>query len=500
MSIAEFYLEHGIDPGDPDSFDAFMVGMSEGHDDGAWCYRARHGNEWDDDDEDVDGDALPDGPTGSVFDRAASWQAVADVAGVPAHEAAVPPGTVDAGRDNTLATGVWEGGRLVPAPVPDGCHRGAVAPHWVLAANATNATEDDCMDDEDKRELYFQRLLAAVMGRFVVTPREGSTYADDTIQGAPLLGVRYTFRWWTPGGDVFDDNICKFCSNEASEFLLSEPCPGRFNVRREYLWLEQDEQDFWSAMWCWVHDGTTGSDIWDEALANLKSEALGADMKARMRGPRRGSGGGVSGPLTKGGRVLCTAGGIGGGHRPATKSSTKHWTCSSCKRKLAAVGFSAKESTKRHDVGRVCKICTHIASVAGTSKESAVATAPLSSHRIAPTHAECGVCSRTLAAAAFDASLEDFEGRPTCKICVRSKVVQLAPRMDTADTPTTAEVTQAATTASPRPLRCSSCESMCDPSDFSQRQRKKKSTERRCKACVARDPSTAEAYARVALL
>ena len=40
MSIAEFYIDNGIDPGDPDSFDAWMAGAAHGDYDGAWVYRA----------------------------------------------------------------------------------------------------------------------------------------------------------------------------------------------------------------------------------------------------------------------------------------------------------------------------------------------------------------------------------------------------------------------------------------------------------------------------
>lgn len=40
MSIASFYIENGIDPGDPGSLDAFLGGIAEGHQDGAWCYKA----------------------------------------------------------------------------------------------------------------------------------------------------------------------------------------------------------------------------------------------------------------------------------------------------------------------------------------------------------------------------------------------------------------------------------------------------------------------------
>ena len=38
MSIAEFYIENGIDPGDPASFDAWMVGHERGSMDGGWEY------------------------------------------------------------------------------------------------------------------------------------------------------------------------------------------------------------------------------------------------------------------------------------------------------------------------------------------------------------------------------------------------------------------------------------------------------------------------------
>jgi hypothetical protein len=41
MSMAEFYIDHGIDPGDPDSFDAWMEGEKHGDYDGAHMYRAQ---------------------------------------------------------------------------------------------------------------------------------------------------------------------------------------------------------------------------------------------------------------------------------------------------------------------------------------------------------------------------------------------------------------------------------------------------------------------------
>ena len=36
MSMAEFYMDNGIDPGDPDSLDAFMGGLEHGHSGGAY--------------------------------------------------------------------------------------------------------------------------------------------------------------------------------------------------------------------------------------------------------------------------------------------------------------------------------------------------------------------------------------------------------------------------------------------------------------------------------
>ena len=39
MSIASFYIDNGIDPGDPDSLDAFLGGLAHGSSDGAWAYR-----------------------------------------------------------------------------------------------------------------------------------------------------------------------------------------------------------------------------------------------------------------------------------------------------------------------------------------------------------------------------------------------------------------------------------------------------------------------------
>jgi len=38
MSIAEFYVENGIDPSDPDSYDAWLAGAMNGDPNGAWEY------------------------------------------------------------------------------------------------------------------------------------------------------------------------------------------------------------------------------------------------------------------------------------------------------------------------------------------------------------------------------------------------------------------------------------------------------------------------------
>eukprot|EP01006_Ploeotia_vitrea_P049227 TRINITY_DN67322_c4_g3_i1.p1 TRINITY_DN67322_c4_g3~~TRINITY_DN67322_c4_g3_i1.p1 ORF type:complete len:208 (-),score=16.26 TRINITY_DN67322_c4_g3_i1:194-754(-) len=38
MSMAEFYIDNGIDPSDPNSMNAFLQGCAEGHSDGAWEY------------------------------------------------------------------------------------------------------------------------------------------------------------------------------------------------------------------------------------------------------------------------------------------------------------------------------------------------------------------------------------------------------------------------------------------------------------------------------
>ena len=40
-SIADFYIDNGIDPTDPDSFDAWLDGAEEGHNDGGWAYAGR---------------------------------------------------------------------------------------------------------------------------------------------------------------------------------------------------------------------------------------------------------------------------------------------------------------------------------------------------------------------------------------------------------------------------------------------------------------------------
>ena len=69
---------------------------------------------------------------------------------------------------------------------------------------------------------------------------------------------------------MFEDQRCKFRAAEAAMFLEGEPDPGRFRARRKMLWLEHDEQDFWSTMWSWKHKGSTGNVDWDHALERLR--------------------------------------------------------------------------------------------------------------------------------------------------------------------------------------------------------------------------------------
>ena len=269
MSIAEFYMENGIDPGDPDSFDAYLDGASEGNHDGAWAYAGMR---------EAEGIVVVDAPIGSDFDRSGQWDAVlagaARVAGPPAGlnatpaiasraaagagaaqkesssvddadngcmtcgrtdetggcptcypyqspNQSVPTAKVEAATPKTTG-GIWgapaaidkmtrsckgccaEVGKEVakcpacgesnpdpsaqaaveaakpsyaPAAPPPDIHPGAVAPTWVIEATATDVTSAN-----KTAATYFERLHAAVHGRFLVM--------DPRADGTPQRGNR----------------------------------------------------------------------------------------------------------------------------------------------------------------------------------------------------------------------------------------------------------------------------------------------------------------------
>ena len=218
---------------------------------------------------------------------------------------------------------------------------------------------------------------------------------------------------------------------------------------------------------------------------------------AATRNPRRPAGG----------RVLPR--GAASGRRSASKQTSpdkQHWTCHSCRRKLAACGFISEELLKSNGAPMTCKICARsgLASRSGTTQDGCETSAV----KAPRTHAECGTCGRMLAAIAFDARLNDIDdGKLTCKICVRNCVARLpAAPPPTESSPLDAPVSgRAAGKADNGPSRkpgifCSACSNMFGADRFSARQRKKGEQERRCKACISRDPSTAAAHARTSLL
>ena len=140
MSIAEFYMENGIDPGDPDSLDAYLDGASEGNHDGAWAYAGMR---------EAEGIVVVDAPPGSDFDRSGQWDAV--LAG--AARIAGPP----AGLNMTLSTPAIASRVAAGAANPADIHPGAVAPTWVIEATATDVTAAS-----KTAATYCERLHAAV--------------------------------------------------------------------------------------------------------------------------------------------------------------------------------------------------------------------------------------------------------------------------------------------------------------------------------------------------
>jgi hypothetical protein len=89
MSIAEFYIEHGIDPSDPASYDAWAEGAADGDYDGGWVYagmKACGGNQYggggygEESEDEYDGYGNHSGPTaGGERERGSfgqKWRAV----------------------------------------------------------------------------------------------------------------------------------------------------------------------------------------------------------------------------------------------------------------------------------------------------------------------------------------------------------------------------------------------------------------------------------------
>jgi hypothetical protein len=268
MSIADFFIEYGIDPTDPFAADQI-------------CSLGR------DDDDPSEEYSLSDVPDPSKND---AWSGLcADDRWK--HKPASKEELYYCEVGETDPFDYWgENSKIKAVPSPEGMHRGALAPKWVFETTPTKVDKQS----ENSLETYMQRLICAITGRFVVIERNGAMDNEslNSSNGQPQVAVKYRWRYWDNEGNVYDvhgekcrqtikwdyqghnkkdvgwDNLIEHYGGLPGDFRTNPKLP---------LWMQVKPGEnaptylgeFWDATWLWKYDGTTYCSEWDQRLSDL---------------------------------------------------------------------------------------------------------------------------------------------------------------------------------------------------------------------------------------
>jgi hypothetical protein len=171
---------------------------------------------------------------------------------------------------------------LEAAPAPNDMHPGACAPKWVFDAVVVSKSTDK----EDNIESYQRRLICALTGRFVCITEVGAMDGETLLcaKGKPRVSVRYTWRYWDNKGNVYEDTMQQYRDSvRHPDFVRGENfggLPGDFSAGAAWMRCSLGFEgcstrvaDLWDTMWNFRFRGTTTVRIWDQCLVLLASSA-----------------------------------------------------------------------------------------------------------------------------------------------------------------------------------------------------------------------------------